>query len=577
MKRFATLVLVAIILATGGSTTTVVADPGLVWETTFDNNGALLDYRIPSVESPTLLGGILQSSDPLNPDGSLVLQGGTSSGYAVTYQWMAGDHDWKEFLTPTPEAWLIEGVFNNHVLRNEEFDSEDRKTRLHYTRFGSGYLRGDNMYLPNGEDLVIATVVSNVLTYDWDMGAATNTVIWDGKIQNYLHNGINYVADLDMDIVVKEAGVEGSSYKTLAIPTYMRLEMSVDTDGDGTSDGDEGDGDINGDGILDRLQSEVGSITSSEGIFTTLVLKTSTARFGSIFTVNRSKLPPLPGEMVGGNYAPMDTIYMSILTEIGGRIEMEIILPEGVNPTDFIKYGSEPSNLQAHYFFLPYPSMDGPYAEISGNHIHLFLVDGGIGDIDGQANGIIIDPFTLTFTTPPLIAPANITAEYTGGESQFVDIGEPICGDAEAIITNDAPEGNLFLYGETVINWTATNAEGAFTAVEQVITVVDTTPPNVATPTSLIGKSGLYLVFSPIQGDDLSEVTRVLNKVTLSFWGLNLNLNPTSTLVKFVDGNLLIAAGWMQFIGGSVNLTWALSDSVGNTKTVQESILIPKR
>jgi hypothetical protein len=89
---------------------------------------------------------------------------------------------------------------------------------------------------------------------------------------------------------------------------------------------------------------------------------------------------------------------------------------------------------------------------------------------------------TVEDTTPPdLVAPDDIEVECASPEGNEVDLGTPtvsdIC-DADVQVVNDAPD--RFPLGETVVTWTATDASGNVSTDEQMVVVVDTTPPELA-------------------------------------------------------------------------------------------------
>lgn len=89
---------------------------------------------------------------------------------------------------------------------------------------------------------------------------------------------------------------------------------------------------------------------------------------------------------------------------------------------------------------------------------------------------------TVVDTTPPsLTAPADVTAEQTSYSGTPVSLGNPVVADAcdaNVLVTNDAPA--VFPLGETRVTWTATDASGNVATATQRVTIVDTTPPVIA-------------------------------------------------------------------------------------------------
>src|SRR5205823_5586077 len=71
---------------------------------------------------------------------------------------------------------------------------------------------------------------------------------------------------------------------------------------------------------------------------------------------------------------------------VGGSADVQEILPNDITPTSY--YKQDPTTGALHPF-----NYDGSVgAELDGQLVTLHLVDGGPGDADGQANGVIMDP-----------------------------------------------------------------------------------------------------------------------------------------------------------------------------------------
>ena len=63
------------------------------------------------------------------------------------------------------------------------------------------------------------------------------------------------------------------------------------------------------------------------------------------------------------------------------------------------------------------------------------------------------------------------------GEATATDNGEI------ASITNDAPDG--FPLGETIVTWTVIDSSNNFSSLTQLVTVVDTTAPEILAPADI--------------------------------------------------------------------------------------------
>jgi len=73
------------------------------------------------------------------------------------------------------------------------------------------------------------------------------------------------------------------------------------------------------------------------------------------------------------------------LTPAGQTVTVTITLPSGAAPTQYWKYGPTLANPVAHWYQIPMTIVGPP------NVIRITLVDGGLGDDDGAADGTIVD------------------------------------------------------------------------------------------------------------------------------------------------------------------------------------------
>jgi hypothetical protein len=84
---------------------------------------------------------------------------------------------------------------------------------------------------------------------------------------------------------------------------------------------------------------------------------------------------------------------------IGADITVNIFVPDGLSINSYYKYGPTPDNPTAHWYEFMYNGQTG--AEINGNIIALYLIDGLRGDHDITANGLIVEPGGPVFITRP--------------------------------------------------------------------------------------------------------------------------------------------------------------------------------
>lgn len=103
-------------------------------------------------------------------------------------------------------------------------------------------------------------------------------------------------------------------------------------------------------------------------------------------------------------------------------------------------------------------------------------VDDGLESDQCDAEVTVVDT-----TAPSINQPADIVAECAAPEGTPVDLGTAIASDScdpDPLITNDAPL--LFTLGDTDVVWTATDDDGNQASATQSVSIVDTTPPDIA-------------------------------------------------------------------------------------------------
>lgn len=139
-------------------------------------------------------------------------------------------------------------------------------------------------------------------------------------------------------------------------------------------------GDGNQDGVPDQDQPHVASFFS--GTAGSVVTIDATA--GQLKNVSTTLAAEKPAERVSLPYGVFDFTVEDV--EVGGVTVVEVTLPEDARPSSY--YKTDPATGQWERF-----GFDGTTgAIIEGNKVYLYLQDGGRGDADGIANGVIVDP-----------------------------------------------------------------------------------------------------------------------------------------------------------------------------------------
>jgi hypothetical protein len=184
----------------------------------------------------------------------------------------------------------------------------------------------------------------------------------------------------------------GIEFADNAADSFMIDQVRVYVeDNDGIDDfvelGAPNGGDGNNDGIPDGQQSDVASLPNEEsGSFITLD--------GDGKDLTEVKSSPAPATLPDGVASlPLGVIDFKVKgVNIGGIAVITLTVADtSVIVTDYYKQDSN-----GDWSAFTWNGTTG--AKIIGNTIVLYLQDGGRGDADGQANGVIVDPGAPTFT-----------------------------------------------------------------------------------------------------------------------------------------------------------------------------------
>ncbi|MCX6033304.1 MAG: cohesin domain-containing protein, partial [Chloroflexi bacterium] len=216
--------------------------------------------------------------------------------------------------------------------------------------------------------------------------------------------------------------------ETLADPamqnlTYARQAATIQvggTDDDGDRVGSEVEngaadgGDGNNDGIPDATQSNVTSLPNAvSGGYVTLAAPAGTTLTDVYVAPN-----PAPSDTPAGAFFPVGFLAFTAQdVPIGGALSLTIFLPPTAPAAEFYeKYGPTPDGQPAHWYRFDYDGTTG--AEIQSDRIRLYFVDGGRGDADLTANGVIVDPgapgLDALAKGPPLVVGDFYHAIQTG-------------------------------------------------------------------------------------------------------------------------------------------------------------------
>ncbi len=186
------------------------------------------------------------------------------------------------------------------------------------------------------------------------------------------------------------------STSTATVSLTVLPQLDTDSDGDGISDLQEAeapDADGNNDDTPDAEQPHVTSFLSEPGALLTLVAPAGLTLIDVALIDN-----PDPNGIPDGVSLPLGLFefHLSGLTS-GAATTVTLLLPDDVETNTYLKFGPTADNPVPHFYEFLFDGTTG--AELlDDNHngttdrIVLHLVDGGRGDSDLAANGVIADP-----------------------------------------------------------------------------------------------------------------------------------------------------------------------------------------
>lgn len=177
---------------------------------------------------------------------------------------------------------------------------------------------------------------------------------------------------------------------TVTVPSVL-----ADGDCDGVPDTEE-DGAANGgngsDAIPDKVQTHVASLPNIKGDYvsveaaaTSLNLQHVTNSLGtSLFTGTNSA--PLAGYNIAQGFFQFGVSNVNV----GGTADVRLVLNPATGADAFFILSAEPGNLLDHWYDFTFDAASNTGYAVNGNEVLLHLVDGGRGDADHSANGVII-------------------------------------------------------------------------------------------------------------------------------------------------------------------------------------------
>ncbi|MGI0010577.1 MAG: beta strand repeat-containing protein, partial [Nitrosopumilaceae archaeon] len=169
-------------------------------------------------------------------------------------------------------------------------------------------------------------------------------------------------------------------------------------------------------------------------------------------------------------------------------------------------------------------------------------------DVSGLSYSAIQKITVVDTTAPVLTVPVDIVIEATSATNNPVDLGQATANVLLHVssITNNAP--SVFLLGETIVTWTATDQSGNSVTGAQKVTVVDTTAPIIIIPDDVTieasSQTNNLVSLGDAKADDNVGVTTITNDAPAAF------------------------------AVGKTIVTWTATDAAGNVATASQTVTV---
>ena len=156
---------------------------------------------------------------------------------------------------------------------------------------------------------------------------------------------------------------------------------------------------------------------------------------------------------------------------------------------------------------------------------------------------------TIVDTIPPSIfVPVDIVAEAVDPVLNFIELGDATTYDHVGIesVTNDKPDS--FSFGDTTVTWTAVDTSGNISKATQLVTIIDTTIPEMVAPSDVI-----------------VEATGISNTVVEI---------GEATIYDIIEVYTITSDSPDTFPLGETVITWTATDSSGNSATATQTVTV---
>ena len=376
-------------------------------------DSATISVSAPANQPPTVSLSATPSSGTVSLAVSFSATASDSDGSIVSYEWDYdgdGTYDQNTGTTTTSSYTYTTASTYNAVVRVTDDDSATATDIVTVTASAPAnqsptVTLGANTTSGTAPLTVDFTATASdadgsIVSYEWDYdGDGT----YDQNTGTTSTSSYTYTSASTYNAVVRVTDDDGATSTN-----NVTIEVgAVDTDGDGVSDDEEGityDG--NGDGIADSIQPEVATLNTATGAGL-ITIYTGSGTLANVRSYDISELGSSPDPLVVEEedckifceefeltFEFPYGLYEFQVTGLtpGETVQVALILPDTV-PQDGSWYFFNSNTITWEDFSAYTESLsDGD------NVVLLNLTDGGPGDRDGLANGIIDDPSGFTST-----------------------------------------------------------------------------------------------------------------------------------------------------------------------------------
>jgi len=170
--------------------------------------------------------------------------------------------------------------------------------------------------------------------------------------------------------------------------------------------------------------------------------------------------------------------------------------------------------------------------------------------IDSNGNATTFEQtITIVDTIPPSIfVPVDIVAEAVDPVLNFIELGDATTYDHVGIesVTNDKPDS--FSFGDTTVTWTAVDTSGNISTGTQLVTIIDTTIPEIVAPSDVT-----------VEATGISSTVVEIGE---------------ATIYDIIQVYTITSDSPDTFPLGETVITWTATDSSGNSATATQTVTV---